>query len=252
MTEPKFYTPNSVTPDSTFTSSHGDDFIERICDWDRDSQFVSDGADDDATEFTLDIQFELGLALITRAILINHNLKDPTLEYWDGLTFQTFATGVALTDSNTIFTNAGLTTNRFRIRCSTTQVADAEKEIGELIICQQAIEVAQDFVSFMPTSRVEESQMKMADGSLHRAVFKHSVNRSEKYEANFSFNFLTANEVNSMRRFKESGVAFVVQPESVTRPDEIYYCHWIGPFKPKYMTTKKDAGFTIEMQVKEI
>lgn len=252
MSEPKFYTKNYVTQGSSFTSSHGDDFMERICDWDRQSQWVSDGANSDATEVTLEVVFENGDAEIDRVIIVNHNLKDPTIEYWDGDSWETFATGSALATANKIFTNAGVTTDRIRIRCSTTQVTNEEKEIGELIVCAVNIAIAQDLTQLVPSSRVEESQLKTADGSLHRTVFKHTQYRSEKYEATVSFNFVTAAEIETLRQLKENGAAFTFQPESEQRIDEIYYCHWVGPFKPKYMTTSKAAGFTIEMQIKEV
>ena len=256
MAEPKIYTKNYVFSDCVFTSSHGDTFMNRIYDRDRDSQWISSGADDDSTEVTLQVDFYEGGVVqtrtINRIILINHNLKDPTIEHWDGSDWQTFDTGSALATSHNIFTNDGVSVTKIRIRCSTTQVADAEKAIGELIACNTNIDFSQDVTSYQPLGVSTETNIKLADGSNHRTVIKHTLNRSIKYEATFTFMYLTTAEVDELRQLKESGASFLFHPESSQRIDEIYYVNWIGQFKPKYVSPYKGAGYQFDMQVREI
>lgn len=255
MAEPKIYTRNYIDENSVFTSSHGDTFINRIYDWDRDSQWISVGANSDSTEVTLTVEFyEAGAAIertIDRIILINHNLKDPTFEYWNGSAWVSLVVGSALAVANTIFTFNSVSTLKIRVRCSTTQVAAAEKAIGEFIACALTVALDKDFTAYQPTSRPEAYELKLADGSIHRTVVKHSLNQSEKYEAHLTFQFVSVTEFATLRALKQSGVAFIWHPESITQIDEIYYGHWTGPFQWKYVSTYKTAGAQVEFNFKQ-
>ena len=77
MAEPKIYTRNYVDNEAVILSSHGSTNIERIYDMDRDAQYQTSGANSDATEVTIEIQFkEAGVALertIDLVIIVNHN-----------------------------------------------------------------------------------------------------------------------------------------------------------------------------------
>lgn len=255
MAEPIIYTKNYVSADDTFTSSHGSTFIDRMYDRDKRSFWVSSGANDDATEMTMEIVFYEGDNAVDRAIdrciILNHNLKDPTIEYWDGDSWETFATGSTLTTANNIFTSTERTCSKVRIRCSTTQVADAEKYMGEVIFCKVQQDIGIELSSYTPVWRQISREVMSADGTLNRSVIKHSQYRSEKYEAKAQIRFMTTTLLETMRRIKDSGVAFLWQPESTSQIDEIYLVHWIGGFRWRYASDYKGAGVILEMDLKE-
>lgn len=253
--EPKIYTKNYVTSECTFTCSHGDDFVSRMCDGDRDSQYISSGANNDATSITVVIEFIEALQAqsrtIDRMLLINHNLKNFTIDQWDGAAWVNVVSETVCATTSTIWLPGTITTTKLRITATSTQTVNAEKAWGEFIACALQVAFTQEMVQYRVTSRQEAVELKLADGTLRRTVMKNSPNRSNKYEANAQFRFLTTTELESLREIKESGAAFLWQPESVSRVDEIYYVHWVGGFQYQYVTTYKGAGHQIDMQLKE-
>lgn len=255
MAEPKFYTRNYIDDDCDITSSHGSDFLSYLFDRDKDSQYVTDGAGDDATEVTLTVVFNVGGVETEREIdsiiLIGHNLKNPSIEQWDGSAWQALDSESALTSSVTVFSFDAVTTSRIRIIVTETQVADEEKEIGEFIACKSQAAIDSDLVSYQPGSRQMATDVRLADGSIHRTYVRHSVNRTEKYEARVQFQFLNRAKLELLRALKESGEAFLFYPESTANPDEIYLVHWFGAFSWKFASEYKDAGVHVTMDLKE-
>jgi len=59
-------------------------------------------------------------------------------------------------------------------------------------------------------------------------------------------------EVESLRTLKESGQPFYFQPDSVSNAHNIYKVEWTGPWNVTYTSNFKGAGYTINMQVKEV
>jgi len=254
--EPIIYSKNYITADGVFLCSHGSTLIERIYDRDKNSLYITSGANSDATEAYVEIAFYEGTVAQTRTIdtiiLVNHNLKAPAFQYWDGSAWQDLVSGSNLAVSTSIFTFTAQATTKLKIKCSTTQTANQEKQFGELIACLKTLTLARDLESYDVTFRQKAVEIPLADGSIHRSVVAHSDNRSQKYEAKFTLNFLTTAQLEVLQAIKEAGAAFLVQPESIARPDEIYLVNWTNPFNYKYVSIYKGGGHRLEIQVKEV
>ena len=258
MTEPKIYTKNFVDGECVFSVSHGSALIENIFDFDKNSQWFSDGvSDDNAVEVSIVINFmSAGQSVqrtLNRIILINHNLKDPTFEYYDGSAWQTLVTGSSLASGTTIFIFTQRTTTAIRLRCSTTQSADEFKEIGELIATLLSFEPSYEMVNYDVTFNQRKSfELMLADGAIHKTTVMFSQNRSAKYEANVRFDFLATSELESLMAIRDAGQAFLWQPESTQRPDEVYLVNWVSAFKQQYISSYKGAGYRVDISLKEV
>ena len=118
MTEPIIYTKNYISSEDTILPSHGSTNIERIYDMDQDAQYETSGADDDSTQVTIEIQFkEAGVEInraIDRAIIVNHNLDDIEIEYWNGSAWVSAASSSGITDATTILSWSSVTTTKIR------------------------------------------------------------------------------------------------------------------------------------------
>lgn len=255
MAEPKIYTKNYVDSNCEIASNYGGT-VARLYDKDSVSKWQTTGADDDATTVILQVDFkEAGVAVsrtIDRVMLLNHNLKSVTFQYYDGSTWQDLLTTQTLDDSVSVISFTEQSTEKFRLLCDETQVADENKYVAELIVCALQLDIGDDMVSYSITHRQKVSEIELLDGSIHRTVIKHSPNRTLKYEARCQFRLLSEATLESLRDIKDAGQAFLWQPESSQRPDEIYLVNWAGSFNYQYSSTYKGAGFNLEMSLKEV
>lgn len=256
MPEPKIYTRNYIDDECTLSFSHGSTFGSRLYDRDKGSQYVTEDADDDTEEMSIEVDFkEDGVAQereIDTVILLNHNLRNPELEYWDGSNWQPLDSESNVTSSTTVFSFTAVETTKIRLNCLDTQDPDEEKAIGEIIACAVQLEFSQDLESYEVQFRQMASEVTLIDGSIHRTVVKHSLNRSNKYEARGRFIYLTAAEVDSLTSIKDSGEPFLWHPETTARPAEIYYVHWTGPLRYRYVSDYKSAGYALDWEFKEV
>lgn len=256
MSEPIIYTKNYVNADDTFSISSGSPAWANAFNRDKDSYWASSGANSDLTSVQIDITFYEGETAIARAIdrliLINHNLKDFIVYYWDGSTYQTWLTVTGEAVENSIITLPTQTTLKARIIATATQVADAEKTLAECIFCEEQLDVGMDMLSYDVNFREKSKTLMMGDGSIQRVLVYWSPRRTGKYEAKVKFHMIDEDTLNSLIAIKEAGLPFLWYPESEAQPDLIYLVHWSNPLKWKYSSPYKSAGFDLEMDLKEV
>jgi hypothetical protein len=256
MAEPIIYTKNYVHEDDVFSISSGSAAWANAFNRDKDSSWQSSGANSDATAVQMDITFYEGDTAINREIdrliLINHNLKNFTIYYWDGSTYQTWLTVSGETAVNSVIELSSQTTAKARIIATATQTTNAEKTIAECIFCKEQLDIGIDMLSYDVNFREKSKTLMMGDGSLQRILVYWSPRRTGKYEAKVKFNMIDEDTLNSLIAIKETGVPFLWYPESEAQPDLIYLVHWANALKWKYSSSYKSAGFDLEMDLKEV
>ncbi len=256
MSEPIILTKNYINGDDQFTISHGSGAWANVYNRDPDSIWVSSGADDDLTPVQMDITFYEGETaidrVIDRLILVNHNLKDFVIYYWDGSTYQTWLTVTGEMTTTTVIELSEQTTAKVRIVATATQTVDAEKSIAEAILCKETLDIGLDMQNYDVLYREKAKSLMMGDGSLQRIQVYWSPHRTAKYEAKVRFHMLTEAQRDSLIAIKERGLPFLWYPESETIPDGIFYVHWTNPLKWKYSSSYKAAGFDLDMDLKEV
>ena len=255
-TEPKIFTKNYVNSDDTLSATSGNGSIANICDRDTTSQWVSSGANSDSTDVAITVVFYEGTTAVNRVIdsflMINHNIKDADLYYYDGATYQLWYSFTNLSATTTFQTLTSQTTSQIQLILHSTQTANQEKAIGELNLMNLVLDFGQDLYTYMVPFRQLTKDVQLGEGSLARGNIRWTYNRIEKYECNWSIILMTNTLLNALLNIKNAGVPFLWYPESISRPDEIWYVHWWGPRNTQYTNYVKGAGNTISATFKEV
>lgn len=256
MSEPLILTKNYVNADDAITVSHGDGSKGYLYDRDKDSKWLTSGANDDATEVSIIVEFYEGTEAVERTIdrvlLINHNLKNWELEYWDGSAWQPLTSETTDGADVTFKSFSEQTTEKVRLLCTETQIADAEKFVGEFIVAALAVDPARDMEDYEVRFRERTNEMVMGDGSIHRTVTRWAQNRLQRYEARVRFSYIADAAREEFRALRDAGEAFLWYPESTTRPDEIWFVFWTSPYRERYVSSYKGAGIEIDLELKEV
>lgn len=262
MSEPKIFTKNYIDSESVITVSSGDGSKANLYDRDIDSLFQTSGQDDDADTFQVSADFYEGGVLTPRTIdtlmILNHNLNNWAAMYFDGSTYQPMTLEANDVSNNTIKSFTPVSTTGIVIICVGTQIADAEKFIGELIACALQVDIGHDLETYDQQFREKTKDVILGDGSLHKMVTRWAQNRTEKYEASVRIQLLATSghdpeeERLALRAIKEAGEPFLWQPESAARPAEIFLVHWANGWNERYVSSYKGAGVEISMQLKEV
>ena len=137
----------------------------------RATAWLSSGSDDLTTEY-IEVTFnnwqgEPVLRTFDRIILLGHNIKAGQLQYWDGSAWADLTGGTITgnTETDNIIEVTSVTTYKFKIKMTTTQVVDAEKYIGELKVCQHVL--SPYWLSSYPmTAEQKSGNYRNAEGGL--------------------------------------------------------------------------------------
>lgn len=145
----KFFNKNKIleVDGATIASSvSGDILAEYAIDKNPITFWTSIGSSDATTE-ELIVQFTS--QTFDRLILQNHNFKGFNVQYWSGAGYSHFAavvgldgalsniTETAFADDTAYYEFTPVTTTRLRIQCNTTQVANAQKFISQIIFTEE-------------------------------------------------------------------------------------------------------------------
>lgn len=252
--EPRFYTRNYIDGDCQFVLSHGG-VSSQLHDRSTSTQFTTVGANNDSTMMSLYINFyENGIQQsrgIDTIFLLNHNLKNWSYHSFNGSTYDMIATHTGYVGANTYGTFTPVNTTGVLLQCNVTQTANAEKLIGELMFCS-TLNASQDFSTYNTRWREKIREVVLGDGSLHRVITRAVSGRNGRYESRCSFRYLTKSQRDDLKAMKETGMPFLIQPESVTVPEEVYYVHWTNAWDDRYMDNYKGAGYEVVMDLKEV
>lgn len=255
MSEPRIYTRNYVDSQSNFVVSHSGN-NSYLYDRNDLTQFVTTGANNDLTTFSLECFFIEGGVNQTRTIdtifIKNYNLKGWSIYSWNGSVWEVKANYANDTLSTRYLVISPFSTNKILLVCDTTKTANEEKKIGELIVCNTTLDVGSDMTSYDPKWRERVKDVVLGDGSLHKVYVKDASGRLGKYEASAKFNYLSKATRDALKAIKDSGQPFLLQPESVTVPEDVYYVHWANAWDEKYMSSYKGSGYEVVMNVKEV
>lgn len=133
---------NYVNANCSITVSSGDATKARLYDQRPSTRWGSNGSSEGATE-TIQVDFKdrLGTAVsrsIDRLIVLNHNLTNFYIEYWNGTAWTAIAEAVFTTNAETnnyIELAAPISTQKIRLTTTNTIGAVADKLVGELKAC---------------------------------------------------------------------------------------------------------------------
>jgi len=180
---PKFFKKNLIdidNPDVTITvsdseaASDGSSFVNQIRNRNNTTGWATTGSSDTATTY-LDIDW-VDSRDVESIILVGNNFKSYTIQRWNGAAFEDFATPIAPTNSTDFVTEHEIpkqSLSRIRIDINSTQVADAEKLLRQLIITSKV--GAGQLAGWPEISRFQKNQNRRATKTLSG---KHHVRES--------------------------------------------------------------------------
>jgi hypothetical protein len=254
MAEPKIFTRNYIDAQGTQTSTHGGS-VGYLYNRNPRNRFITAGAGNDATTIVLDITFkEAGVTQlrdIDTVALLNHNLKTWALYWRNGSSWDLLTSESADNKENSIKSFTIVSADRIKLEASLTQISNAEKAIGEMIVCGLQIDIGVDFKSYEITGREKARETILGDGSLHRTIFRQSAGQISKYEDKWTLDLVPTATRDSLYEIKQAGEAFYWQPESSSRPEQFFYVHWASPWREKYASVWKAPYFEISGEFKE-
>ena len=254
MAEPRIYSRNWVDANSVITSTHGGT-TGALFDRGTAVQFVTTGANSDATTFEVTISFYDGGVSQTRSVdsmfLLNHNLKTWTLYYWNGSSWVSATSQAADAQASRYSAFTLFSASSVKLSCTATQTTNQEKAIGEIVLCGVAL-AADDLASYDTKWREKTKEIVLGDGAIHRVITRAVSGRNGRYEARCRWSYLSKAQRDNFKALKEAGQPFLWQPESVNVPEEVYYVHWTNTWDDKYMSNYKGAGYEVVMDLKEV
>lgn len=261
MSEPKFYNKNVLSSMSQLSGGYvsGSSTLSRLFDRGDSIQWASVGANNDSVPVDMRVSVDSGTTIST-IVLKNHNFYPGgySLSYWNGSTWAAFSNESRTTITDTAgkvhtiatFTAQALQPTGVLIYMLTTGY-HYEKMVGEIILTDVNF-VGPDFASYDPRWREKTKDVVLGDGSLHRVYTKDEAGRTGKYEASAKFTYLTKQQRDNLKSLKDSATHFIVQPESVTNPEEFYTVHWANAWDEKYMSSYKGAGYEVALNLREV
>lgn len=175
---------NLTVTDSVATDA-GQTIVEKIRNRNNYSGWGTTGSDDTA-DTTLVADF-IDERPVDTIILIGHNFKDFTIEKWNGSSYVAFDNAISVTnstDSTSAFEfTTPETTSRIRITIDSTQTANADKLLRQLIITEK-LESGQ-FRAPPIISKLEFSTSKKSKQSLSGKFFIREQVGHNELELNF-------------------------------------------------------------------
>ena len=168
----KILSENYVDRDCALTVTSGDATKAYLYDQKPATCLLSEGSDDTVTE-VVDVTFKnwQGEAVdrtFDRIVLLNHNYKAITAEYYDGAAWNAIAeAALTLTAANTVIELAApVTAPRMRVSCQTTRTANQEKYLGELKVCLSVVSLGLTLSDWQPAGEQKSGSSRLANGSL--------------------------------------------------------------------------------------
>lgn len=154
--------------DSTVDVDNGQAFVDMLRNRRNDSGYGTGGSSDAGlTTLEVDMTDEVS---ITDIILVRHNFKAYTIQYWDGAAYQNFSTPIAETVNTDTTTHHNFTevdTSKIKLIVQGTMTADQDKLLAQLIITKRLGQfTAEPFIK-KPRQEKGRKSKKMLSGRVN-------------------------------------------------------------------------------------
>ncbi len=240
---------NFINTNCTLAVSSGDTYKERLRDNKRALQWPTVGSTEGvAATVQVDFKNRTGSAVsrtFNRIILLNHNLKNFYIEYWDGAAWQSVAESVFTTNTatdNYIVLAASISTTKLRLTATNTIGAVAEKLIGEFMACL-FVAAVRHIVTLDRADWDDGGDYRLDDGTLVTYM------RTTKFEAKVSLEQMS------------QATYLLVEPLIRTRASMVWVLHYdfsaadifhvVATSQPETSLDPKMELYKISFQVKE-
>jgi len=266
----KFFTKNiidigninaSIFVTDTVATNNGQTFVDYVRNRNNWSAWATTGSTD-AANTQLDIYFGDSRE-ISSIILILHNFKNYTIQYWNGISFQNFSTSISITN-NTLETTSHeftqVTTNQIRLIVTATMIANDDKFLRQLICIDKIgtgqLEAWPNIKN--PTASLNKQSSKMISGK------SNIIETSGYFQASLNLSYWkSANDLDMLERifFRREGVLVWLCGGDETqfsskrigyRLQDIYLVRPTNEYEPEWNTSVYTNGLNIRMDLVEV
>lgn len=256
--EPRFFTRNYIDLESIIASEVGAEATHpRLFDRDRELQYVGIQTTD-LPQVNIIVRFQSAGLDIARTIdavaILNHNLKDYTVEYsTDGVSYTVAATIAGDTSTDRYITFGAVSAKYVRLATTAVQVSGQKRKIGELLVMEKLFEFGTDkgpaAIAFAPVP--VGTFTRTADLGIIVNQFRWAGNRVERFKARLGFTLLDKADYDSLRSLVRRG-QITLQLEPVERPEEFFRGTITPASAPSaYTSLFKDNGYNLELEFEE-
>jgi len=251
MEYPEIMSKNYVNVDDVFSLSSGSS--ASLYDWNRDTNWLSVGSNDGVNE-TIEITFYEGSDTINRTIdrfiVLDTNIKDFYLEYYDGSWHTIAATDLdANADSNIYISFASVTASKVRFNMLKTITPNEDKYISELIIALSTYQLV-DLLSTRKRNDIsQEISLRLGTGMLKKERFY------SKYAQDISLEFTSKTQRNSLKDIYNANDPFIFIWSADDLDDDeggIYYVIWEGGWEQEQVYKGSHITYEITMRLREV
>lgn len=262
MSVPKFLTAN-LTPNLNYSFLRGMQ-LSLFIDKDRITQTTTTtGASDGAYVSVYFYSAGYVSYPCNSVFVFNHNLKFGSgigiyLNFTLGGNPQTLTNLVRHDITNTngtrdsIFTFDKMTTDGLEVAFLETEPANQQKSVAEVIVTSDQISISREMTNYEYRFREKSRDINLGSGKYHRIIRAQANGKADRYEANCQFRYINQTELESLRTLYKTHSTFYFQPEPDTRPQDIFLCYMTNPWNVAYSSKDKNAGYTVNIQVKEV
>ena len=253
-------TDGSITVTDAVATDNGQDIVDYVRNRNNFSAWLTTGSTD-AANTTLEVLFGVGRD-ITDIILVKHNWKAFTIQYWNGSSYVDFSTAInesANADETTHFNFDSVDTDRIKIIITGCQVVDADKELYQLVITQGvgSGQLAGWPVIKSPTHDSNKRKSKMLSGKIN--VVESTGAFGCELEVS---NWKIENDINILEwlYFSREGVIlwlcggdegqFTIQARGY-RKEDLFYVRATNNYEPEFVRGIYTAGFKIKLALQE-
>lgn len=248
----------SITVTDAVATNTGESFVDYVRNRKNTSAWLTTGSTDVAGT-TLDITLG-GDFDIDTIILIGHNFKSYTIQYFDGATYSDFSTPISETtnaESSTRHTFTSVQANLIRLVINSTQTVDADKILKQLIVTE-SIGTLQSWPEIKkPRHSTNKRKNQMLSGKINLV---ESVGSFSATLAIKSCRNSADLDIFETIWFRKEGVLMQLngfdeaQFSSLRigyRNEDLYLIKPINDYTPSFVDSVYQAGIALELQIQE-
>jgi hypothetical protein len=222
----RFLTVNRVDSFTTLTVSSGATSKASLYDRTFSTQWQSVGSSDVVTE-TIEVIWP-GVVTMDRISVLGHNLKEFNVQYWDGGGYVDFSTPINETVNTTtdnFYSFNSVSTLKIKLSATKTIIANAQKQIGELLAYQEHFSISDDDMPDQenPIAHFRQTEHEKVNGG--SVIVIESL--TSKYQNTFSFNNVPKTTRDYIEWLKNQNASFWFMPDDSEVEDQ-YYCNMIN------------------------
>jgi len=244
----KIFSENYVNKNCAFTFSSGSETQDKLYDQNQKTQWMSYGSYNGKIEI-IEIEFrnwqsQIVERTIDKIILLNHNIKHGTMEYWGGSAWNAWTVGTLIFNDkvDNILSVEKITTSKIRFKPTTITADIGEKAVGELKACCSILEPSNWLTEFKRKDYDNSGNYRLAKGSLV------SWKEWNKVEGTLDIKNISLDEMRILKEYSNKNITIVFYDDFDLK--ETFEFVITNPIR--YIFDRKTKFYETSLELKEI